>query len=311
MDGTSSNYTKLGDNINGTEKSERFGTCVSLSADGSTLAIGAPKGFKNENTNVTGRVQVLSKWNGLTWDASHAVFGEEDESLFGASVSLSAGGNFVAIGVPNGVGSRELKGDDGHVIRTSGEVQMFKWNGFMWDNWGIHLNGTNITKEHCADDTSISLCAGDNFGSSVSLSADAMTLAIGSSKTGGRRGLVQIYKRVSNASSWEPTDQTFIGEEPGDEFGSAVALSAGGRSVAIGAPFLNNGKDKWSGSARVFDLRTTCTAENTCEEGQFCNFVVDGKGFCEACPATKKCNEMGLPEAVADNCVALCEKPTQ
>ena len=141
----------------------------------------------------------------------------------------------------------------------------------------------------------------------MSLAADAKTLAIGSPTSSARRGLVQVYQWVEHASTWEPLGQSFFGEEGDDEFGSAVALLAGGGSVAIGAPYVTR-NGKWAGNARVFNLQMeSCTTKDPCEEGQFCNAVFNSTGFCETCPVTKKCADMGFPEAGVADCVNLCE----
>ena len=83
--------------------------------------------------------------------------------------------------------------------------------------------------------------AGDNSGSSVSLSSDGKVVAIGapsnSDKWGGS-GHVRIYQNVSG--TWTQVGSDIDGEAVADSSGCSVSLSSDGSVVAIGA-YLNEG----------------------------------------------------------------------
>ena len=89
----------------------------------------------------------------------------------------------------------------------------------------------------------------DESGSSVSLSADGSTVAIGApfNKVNGQElGHVRIYQYID--SSWQQLGADIDGEAEGDESGYSVSLSADGSTVAIGAPYndLINWIGLWS-----------------------------------------------------------------
>ena len=72
---------------------------MSLSSDGSVVAIGAP--FNGGNGRRSGHVRIY-EWDGSSWlQRGQDIDGEEAGGVSGASISLSADGNVVAIGAPN------------------------------------------------------------------------------------------------------------------------------------------------------------------------------------------------------------------
>jgi hypothetical protein len=212
-------WNQLGLDINGEAEFDFSGYSVSLSADGLTVAIGAHlfnNGFK-------GHVRIY-KWNGTSWNQLGLdIDGEAESDFSGWSVSLSADGTTVAIGATN---------NDGNV-NNSGHVRIYKWNQNLlsWNQLGLDIDGE---------------AANDNSGSSVSLSADGLTVAIGAINNDGNKGHVRIYKW--NSSSWTQVGSDIDGEAANDESGYSVSLSADGLTVAIGAP----GNDGNKGHVRIY-----------------------------------------------------------
>ena len=76
--------------------------------------------------------------------------------------------------------------------------------------------------------------AGDYSGSSVSLSSDGSTVAIGATNNDGYAGHVRIYKNISG--TWTQVGSDIDGEAAGGYSGRSVSLSSDGSIVAIGAP---------------------------------------------------------------------------
>ncbi|MCD4734402.1 MAG: FG-GAP repeat protein, partial [Bacteroidales bacterium] len=134
--------------------------------------------------------------------------GVADNDQSGRSVSLSADGLRVAIGAP-------YYGTD------RGQVRIFEDIAGTWTPVKVF--------DGVADS--------DQFGSSVSLSADGLRVAIGAplNEGGGtNRGQVRIFKDI--AGTWTPVE-VFDGVADGDQFGRSVSLNEDGTIVAIGAPF--------------------------------------------------------------------------
>jgi hypothetical protein len=102
----------------------------------------------------------------------------------------------------------------------------------------------------------------DKFGFSVALSSDGRTLAVGApdedsdgsdpkNNAAPNSGAVYVFTRTSTAQPWSQSQQAYLKEltpTPNDNFGSSVALSANGDTLAVGEP----GKDDSAGKAYVF-----------------------------------------------------------
>ena len=102
----------MGSDIDGDAAGDWSGNSVSLSADGTIVAIGA---FLNDGVNGTdsGHVRIF-KWNGSAWNqVGSDIDGDAAGDWSGNSVSLSADGTIVAIGafLNDGVNGT----DSGHV----------------------------------------------------------------------------------------------------------------------------------------------------------------------------------------------------
>ena len=105
---------QLGSDIIGEAARDESGTSVSLSSDGTVVAIGAP--LNNGNGNNAGHVRVY-EWNASTssWDQKgDDIDGEAAGDRSGSSVSLSSDGTIVAIGAPFNDGT----GDDAGNVRV-------------------------------------------------------------------------------------------------------------------------------------------------------------------------------------------------
>jgi hypothetical protein len=93
-------WSQLGSDIDG-----EGALCVSLSANGSTVAIGAPRAGYD-----AGHVRVYTLVGGNEWSQLGSdIDGEGPGDQSGWSVSLSADGGTVAIGAPNNAGATDLR----------------------------------------------------------------------------------------------------------------------------------------------------------------------------------------------------------
>jgi len=211
---------------------DTMSTSMSLSADGKTLAVGAP--YSDRKADNSGYVGVFHESDDSIWnDFGRVIYGDVAFDELGSSVSLSRDGKTLAIGAWGNDGNGE----------DSGQVRVYQWaddNGKS--NW--KQQGQIINSE----------VAGDSSGSSVSLSSDGKTLAIGApsnSRNGEYAGHVQVYGWDDDWSSWEQLGQSINGEVAGDNSGWPVCLSADGKTLAIGARW-NGGNGKKSGCVRIY-----------------------------------------------------------
>jgi len=104
----------VGDDIDGESENDGSGYSVSLSYDGSIVAIGAR--YNNDNGNNYGHVRVYrnenDSWNKIGHDIEEFSAGAINGADLGYPVSLSSDGSIVAIGSSF---SNENGNDSGHV----------------------------------------------------------------------------------------------------------------------------------------------------------------------------------------------------
>ena len=92
----STSIDQLGSDIDGEAAQDQLGGSVSLSSDGTILAIGGR--VNDGNGTDAGHVRVYG-WNGSAWIQKGVdIDGEAEGDQFGRSVSLSSDGSILAIG---------------------------------------------------------------------------------------------------------------------------------------------------------------------------------------------------------------------
>ncbi len=218
-------WTQIGSGINGDAAENQCGYSVSISSDGSIVAIGYPG--SGWDGIFAGRVRVYQNNNGAWSQLGNDMEGENADDQFGKSVSLSSDGQTLAVGAPGNNGS----GDD------AGHVRVFHYNSGAWTQIGNDIDGE---------------AAWDYSGDAVSLSSDGSTVAIGAGNNGGNgngSGHVRVYQ--NNNGTWTQIGSDIDGEAAGDYFGTSVSLNSDGSIVAIGASG-NSGNGENSGHVRVF-----------------------------------------------------------
>lgn len=208
---TNGNWTQIGADINGESSGDQTGQAVSLSADGSIVAIGEP--FNNDLGFTSGQVRVFKNINNNWSQIGQDLFGQNALAEAGKSVDLSSDGSIVAFGAPN----TTVNG-----VFFAGKVQVFENQNNSWVQKGGDIDGDGAIIK---------------FGSSINLSADGNMIAIG--QTGdptnvnpADTGRVKVYQYVG--SQWVQLGNTIFGIDEKDEFGYRVSLSATGNILAIG-----------------------------------------------------------------------------
>ena len=249
-----------------TEAGDGFGVAVSLSADGRTLAVGAvfedsgATGINGDqsdnNAAISGAVYIFrvadTNWHQQAYvKASNT----EEGDFFGHQVALSADGDTLAVAaIREDSDATGIDGDQSdNSADSSGAVYLFRFDGTDW-NQEAYVKASN-TQE------------GDIFGIQIALSEDGDTLAVGailedSGATGidgdqsdnsadssgagylfrfdGTDWYQEAYIKASNTGGGngnpDPEDN-----EPGDRFGSGLALSEDGNKLAVGSSGEDSG----------------------------------------------------------------------
>jgi hypothetical protein len=202
----SGNRTQLSETIYGNATNDWFGFSVDITADDMTILCGSPvddgpgyvRGFSllvDSNDDLD-----TATWKQIGQD----IIGEANSDQFGYSVSISKDGKTIAVGAD---------WNDGDNGVDSGYVRIYRLeedDGTRWEQIG-----QDIDKE-----------AADNYsGASVSLSADGMTVAIGSpwnAENGVESGQVRVYRIDGHGLSWEWLGQVIYGNNASEEKGYSV-----------------------------------------------------------------------------------------
>ena len=217
-------WGQVGDDINGDVSGNKFGNSVSLSSDGTIVAIGADN--NDSIGNNSGQVKVY-KWDGSSWvQRGYDIYGNTEDRL-GYSVSLNSDGNILAIGAIN----------NNNIGHCTGQVKVYKWDGTSLDQLGSNMEGE---------------LGNDRLGYSVSLNSDGTIVAAGAIGSSGNSGYVRVYRW--NGTSWVQQGDNIEGDAAADESGHSVSLSSDGNIVAIGSPGNNSGHVRvyqWNGSSWI------------------------------------------------------------
>jgi hypothetical protein len=235
---------------------DQFGFSIALSGDGNTLAVGAgsedgaaqgaASNPQNDSFNSAGAVYVFSRTGGV-WTQQAYVKADASTNTglgdqFGYAVSLNADGTTLAVGVYDESGSsRTINGPVDRGRGGSGAVYVFRRSGSAWSK-EAYLKTWNAE-------------GGDSWGTSVSVSDDGNTLAVGSidedclcggivhapsdvgatdQKSDLSVGAAAIFVRTGG--TW--TQQAYIkpsNPSEGDWFGVRLALSGDGATLVASA----------------------------------------------------------------------------
>ncbi len=235
-----------------TGENDQFGSAISLSDDGNTLAVATTNedsnavdingNQTNNNATAAGAVYVFTRDSNNNWTQQAYIKASNTGTFdqFGAAVSLSDDGDTLAVGA-SGESSNASginTGEDNNAANGAGAVYVFTRDSN--NNW----TQTAYVK---ASNTG----AGDQFGAAVSLSADGNTLAVAATNEGSAAMGINdndgqtnnnaflagaAYVFTYNGSDW--TQQAYIKASNtglGDRFGTAVSLSDDGDTLAVGA----------------------------------------------------------------------------
>jgi len=231
---------------------DQFGTVVTLSADGTTLAVGAigeesaAAGINADQASdaapEAGAVYVFVR-SGAAWaqqayvKASNAGAGDR----FGASLSLSADGDTLAVGAPReNSAATGINGDQLDDTVDAGAVYVFVRSAATWSQQAyIKASNTGAT------DT---LGFGELFGLAVALSQDGNALAVGAPLESGDAtgiggdqtgatvfsGAAYVFARAD--STWAQDAYVKASNTvSGALFGAQVALNGAGSALVVGA----------------------------------------------------------------------------
>lgn len=208
-----------------------FGTSISLSDNGNTIAVGSSAA--DSVFSDVGAIYVFEKSGGSWVEQQKLVVADRDVGdQFGRSVALSADGNTVIGGAPI---------ESTSPYTSNGAAYVFTRSAGVW---------TEQTKL-----TASSMNTNGRFGWSVALSDDGNTALIGSTgqNTSPYTGNGAAYVFTRSAGVW--TQQAVLTAsdlDSNDGLGVAVALSDNGNTAVVGASAESTSPTTANGAVYVF-----------------------------------------------------------
>lgn len=231
-----------------TDALDRFGHSVALASDGNTLAVGARTEGSNatgidgnqadNSASASGAVYMFTR-AGAVWAQQAYIKASNTDSgdYFGYAVALSSDGNTLVVSArleasgATGIGGNQADNS----VASAGAVYVFTRSGVTWTQQ-VYIKASNTAGT-------------DFFATSISLSADGNTLAVGAPQEGSNAtgidgdqldnsatvaGAVYMFTRAGVVWS----QQAYIkatNTQANDYFGYSVSLSADGNKLVVGA----------------------------------------------------------------------------
>lgn len=163
-------WKQIGSDINGESPGDYFGLSVSISDDGSVLAIGTSR--NDAGGTDRGHVRVYSFQNNSWNQIGSDIDGNKDNDYFGRSVSISGNGNRMIIGAP----------ENDNYANNAGQLSVYNYSNNSWKIFNSPINGKS---------------ANSSFGKSSALSRDGNVFIVGSLNYNNNRGRISVYNICS------------------------------------------------------------------------------------------------------------------
>lgn len=256
-------WEQIGQTIIGTEGREQSGLGLSISRDGKRIAIGAP--YNDIKGQYSGKTRILELKNGAWQQLGSAIYSEGKSDFSGLKIELAKNGNRIAIGahfnkgkgwnaghvrifdwineeweqVGNDIDARADSDKfgaafsmtpDGEYIAIGSIGTMHRWSN---DTGYVQVYKHTPTAWVLVGETIEGSEAQDQMGWSVSLSADAKRLAIGSPAWRNDVGRVRVYDW--NGYEWIQAGSSILGDQRVYFLGACTDLSDDGNTLVIGA----------------------------------------------------------------------------
>lgn len=236
-DASTSDWVQRGSSIEGQNAQDRSGFDVTLSNDGSVVAIGELK-YQIVDPNGDGSSTISTgRFRAFRWEDSSSawspyggppfVTGSQANEFFGHSVGISGDGTTVAVGSPTW---------DDPGKSNIGKVQVFfvpqppsppslpSPVTSLWAQVGSDIVGTAPSYR---------------FGQTLRTNSDATVVVAGDDRyagsNGANQGRVQVLALDASTGTWAQRGSDFVGYASGDMFGGDVDINEDGTVVAMGS----------------------------------------------------------------------------
>ncbi len=204
----SPDWKQMGNDIIGENEKDQSGFSISMSADGTAIAIGSIN--DNSGGDHAGQVRIFKFIDGDWKQIEDGINGKAQGCYVGKTLSLSSDGNRVAFG-----GFNCHNGTN-----TKGYVGIYEFKGVKWELVGNEINGLD----------------NEQFGGEVSLEGKGDRVAIAS--TGNADCPLRIFDLING--EWKQVGRAIKTNREFPSTGHAIGLSRDGNIIAT-ATRLNGG----------------------------------------------------------------------
>ena len=263
-------WEQIGSDIDGDQIDQRFGTAISLSSDGTVLAIGAPNNAQ-ANAPLSGKVNVYELVNESWVQKGSTLYSAVDYERSGSSVSL------------NGDGTRLAIGNDPYIAENSFEVGLEEGNdggGSLLQEDGAKILNQNfdstsasvvnrarvfefdVSNDWVQIGSDITELDNDNQSyTQVSLSDNGRTLLVGTRCNVGSdiKACTKSYINTAESVGWFSSGQRLIFDDGANDILLSpvekieISLSNNGKTFVIGIPG-KLGTEITNGAVEVYRL---------------------------------------------------------
>ena len=201
---TEDSWSQMGSDIIGEDTGGLFGGSVSLSPDGTLLAVGALSAGG-------GKVKIF-EYNGSDWTQLGDTIEAEVDDGFGATVSFGVRTDLEGV-VHRNVAIGSMWGN------LERRLQIYTYNGTDWLQLGTSISVADVP------DT-------DGSHESVSISADGQVVALGRTINSSNQNVVQVYQYLDE--EWSQVGSDIIGST--HRFGQSLDLNNQGTALVVSEP---------------------------------------------------------------------------
>jgi hypothetical protein len=239
-DDITKSWIQVGDAIHGNQKQSRLGHAMSLSHDGSIIAIGAPLTDDKMGQVIVYRYDNSTGYRQWT-QLGQTIYAQEryPNDMFGADLDLSHDGLILVIGQRSHDKSKQG-------LESRGRIATYRFTNESWEPMGDEILGEENS---------------DAFGRSVSLSADG-TVVVGGvngdyplgTSSNNRTAHARAFAFNGGNDEWEQLGGDIIGNASlGGNVLNKVAMNADGNRIALTTQRV---RGSGGGNSQVFEYDT-------------------------------------------------------
>lgn len=257
-------WLQIGQDIDGDNANDDFGSSIAFTPDGQTLIVGAAQWLFFGSDQGYAKVFTYDPGNDLWVQVGSTITDSVMDTQFGGSVAISADGTKIVVAARTGLHAKTYELINGDWVLVNTLTDNFSDGTFninMTPNGnylvaGIGRNSVNDTIDlgfvniynfqnnewNQIGQTIMEEVEGDWFGASTDITDDGQKVIIGAygnDESGVDAGYVQVYELVGG--SWTQIGGNVLGEAADDAFGSDVAISGDGNYISVGGRLNDDG----------------------------------------------------------------------